>query len=323
MVTTVNDAYLDIRQKLRRAEIAGSDIEARELICKALEIDADRFYAKRGEYLFDNKISQLKELVALRLSGVPLQHITGRWEFYGLDFKVTPDTLIPRADTETLVDAALAFVNIRPKVRVLDLCCGTGCVGIAVARFAHSPISGLLADISPEALHVARENAVRNRVSGRMGVAECDARQPCPEVFGSFDLIVCNPPYIPSGEIDGLDIEVRREPHLALDGGPDGLDFYRAVCRNFKAAVREGGALMFEVGLAQHEAVQKILVDAGFEDIAVFKDLTGIERVVCGTAPYEYEMEMHAELPEITNNCTKNCTENEEKRTNVVNGAEL
>jgi len=303
VVATINDVYLDARRDLRAAGVAGSDIEARELVCLALGLDENSFYAKRRDFIFDSLIERVKELVGLRLSGIPLQHITGRWEFYGLDFKVTEDTLIPRADTETLVEAALVFINSREKVRLLDLCTGTGCIGVALARFSRNPITGILADISEKALKVAKENTISNRVSGSVGVAVCDAFQPCPTVFGSFDIITCNPPYIPSGDIDGLQQEVRHEPRLALDGGPDGLDVYRAVCKNFKGAIKEGGALMFEVGFDQAEQVKDIMLKSGFEDIALFKDLTGIERVVCGMVPYEVEDEWI----------------DEENRTNVAN----
>ena len=328
MVTTINDVYLDTRRTLRQANIAGSDIEARELVCFALGIDENTFFTKKREYLFDPKIAEIQKLVERRLSGVPLQHITGRWEFYGLEFKVTEDTLIPRADTETLVDSALAFVNSKEKARVLDLCCGTGCIGISITRFARNPISCLLADISEKALKVAKENTIFHRVTNAANVSICDALQPCPSQFGSFDLIVCNPPYIPTSEIPTLDIEVQNEPHLALDGGEDGLDLYRAICTNFRPAVKEGGALMFEVGLSQHEDVRDIMLAAGFEDITIFKDLTGIERVVCGVVPYSIEPmeeelhELNAEeiLDEIEAEKEENCPENgtEENRTNVA-----
>ena len=304
MVKTINDAYLDVRRALRQAGVSGVDIEARELICVALGLDESTFHMKRRDFLFDDKIKDIEALVERRLSGVPLQHITGRWEFYGLEFKVTEDTLIPRADTETLVDTALAFINTREKARVLDLCCGTGCIGISITRFARNPINCLLADISEAALKVAKENTIRNRVSGQAATTECDALKPCPPMFGMFDLIVCNPPYIPTDEIPTLDIEVQREPHLALDGGKDGLDLYRAICSNFKGAVKEGGVMMFEVGLGQFEDVRDIMLAAGFEDITIFKDLTGIERVVCGMVPYEDD------------DCPEEGTE--ENRTNVA-----
>lgn len=295
MVTTVNDAYLDARRELRRANVSGSDIEARELVCKALGLDESSFYSKRREFLFDDGIDRINGLVRVRLSGVPIQHIIGKWEFYGLEFRVTEDTLIPRPDTETLVDAALAFVNGRKKARVLDLCCGTGCVGISITRYARNPITCTLADISSKALKVAKENIALNRVTGSVSAAECDAREECPTAFGTFDLITCNPPYIPSADIDGLDPEVKREPRLALDGGQDGLDLYRAICVNFRHAIKEGGVIMFEVGIDQHEQVKEIMLKNGFEDIAVFKDLSGIERVVCGMVPYEITEEFEEE----------------------------
>ncbi len=283
---TLNDAFLDVRKELRRAGITGCDVEARELLCKAMGLDENGFYAKRRAYIFEDNMKEIRRLLDLRLSGVPIQHIIGQWEFYGLPFKVTEDTLIPRSDTETLVEAALAFVNGRTRTRVLDLCCGTGCVGIALARFARNTISCILGDISVPALRVAKDNVALNRMTRSVSVATCDARRPCPDVFGSFDLITCNPPYIPTAEIGTLDPEVQREPALALDGGEDGLDFYRAICKNFRSAIREGGALMFEVGLGQYEQVREIMLQAGFEDIAVFRDLQAIERVVCGTVPY-------------------------------------
>lgn len=286
MVTTVNDTFLEVRRALRSVLSAGADIEAREIICKALGFDENMFYTRRMDYIFDDKLAEIKALLDLRLSGTPIQHIVGEWEFYGLTFNVTKDTLIPRADTETLVEAALEFLAGRQKARVLDLCCGTGCIGISLARFARNPITCLLADISDKALLVAKENVTLNSVTATTSTAKCDALEPCPDFFGKFDLIACNPPYIPTEEIKTLDIEVRNEPHIALDGGADGLDLYRAISRNFKSAIKGGGALMFEVGLSQHEDVRDIMLAEGFEDITVFKDLTGIERVVCGIAPF-------------------------------------
>jgi release factor glutamine methyltransferase len=191
----------------------------------------------------------------------------------------------------------------------------------------------MLADISEKALKVAKENIALNRVTNAVNVSICDALQPCPSVFGSFDLIVCNPPYIPTSEIPTLDIEVQNEPHLALDGGEDGLDLYRAICVNFRPAVREGGALMFEVGLSQHEDVRDIMLAAGFEDITIFKDLTGIERVVCGVVPYSIEpmeeelqeLEMVAESASVEGENEEICPKNgtEENRTNVAEPVQM
>ncbi len=282
MVITINEVYLDICRTFKREGISGAEIEARELICKVLKLDRSLFLQKRSDYIADRTEARIRELARMRCSGIPVQHLTGEWEFYGLDFKVTKDTLIPRADTETLVSYALDFLKGREKGRIMDLCCGTGCVGISIVRMAKGDFNCLCCDISENALKVAKENIILNRVSGRVNALACDAFAPCPGVFGSFDLIVCNPPYIPTGEIAGLDPEVRQEPLIALDGGKDGLDFYRAVCANFAGALREGGAVMFEVGLGQYGDVMEILRAAGFSEVAVYKDLAGIERVVSG-----------------------------------------
>lgn len=282
MVKTVNDATLDLTAELRAHGVAGSRLEARELIAFVLKIPPDELYSKRDLYIFDQELDEIDRLKAVRLGGVPLPHIIGQWDFYGLTFEVTADTLIPRPDTETLAECGIEFLRGRTRGRLLDLCCGTGCVGISVLRNMPDEISGVLADLSEPALRVTRRNLARHGVSGRASTVLLDALQPLDASLGRFQLVVCNPPYIPSGEIAGLDAEVRREPHMALDGGEDGLDFYRAVARNAKKVLTAGGALMFEVGLGQSVQVADILRGQGYEEIRCQCDLTGIERVVIG-----------------------------------------
>lgn len=282
MVKTVNDATLDLAAELRARGVAGSRLEARELVAFALQIAPDELYRKRSLYIFDETLREIERLKELRLSGVPLPHIIGQWDFYGLTFEVTTDTLIPRPDTETLVECGVEFLRGRTRGRLLDLCCGTGCVGIAALKNLSAEMSGVLADLSEPALQVARRNLARHGVSGRASTVMLDALRPFDAALGRFQLILCNPPYIPSGEIDGLDAEVRREPHMALDGGGDGLDFYRAVAANARQVLTAGGALMFEVGLGQAEPVMDILRGQGYEEIRCRCDLAGIERVVVG-----------------------------------------
>ncbi len=282
MVKTVNDATLDLTAELRIHGVAGSRLEARELIAFVLKIPPDELYRKRDLYIFDKDLDEIDRLKSIRLSGVPLPHIIGQWDFYGLTFEVTADTLIPRPDTETLAECGIEFLRGRTRGRLLDLCCGTGCVGISVLKNMPDEISGVLADLSEPALRVARRNLARHGVSGRASTVLLDALQPLDASLGRFQLVVCNPPYIPSGEIAGLDVEVRREPLMALDGGADGLGFYRAVARNAKSVLTAGGALMFEVGLGQSAQVMDILKRQGYEEIRCQSDLTGIERVVIG-----------------------------------------
>ena len=282
MIRTINDIYLDLRAEFRKKGIAGYQIEARELVTFALGLDYDQFLERRNQYIFDKDVQKIEELKALRYSGVPIQHITGRWEFYGLPLEVTEDTLIPRPDTETLVEVGIGLLKDRSKGRVLDLCCGTGCVGLAVLKNVSDGITGVLADLSEPALEVAKRNVAKNLLTGRTLTFKVDAMAEADPVLGKFHLILCNPPYIPTGEIMGLDVEVQREPHMALDGGADGLDFYRAVSLNFSSALNRGGALAFEVGLGQFEDVMKILEEAGFQNVQFACDLAGIERVVWG-----------------------------------------
>ena len=283
MIRTINDVYLDLRTEFRKKGIAGYQIEARDLVAFALDLSDEEFVAKRNQYIFDKDVQKIEELKALRYSGVPLQHITGRWEFYGLPLEVTTDTLIPRPDTETLVEVAVELLKDRSKGRVLDLCCGTGCVGLAVLKNVSEGITGVLADLSEPALEVARRNVVHNGLSHRTLTYQVDALEEASPLLGKFHMILCNPPYIPTNEIMTLDVEVQREPHMALDGGEDGLDFYRAVCKNFVSALNKGGVLAFEVGLGQFEDVMAIMEAAGYQNIRVRCDLAGIERVVWGT----------------------------------------
>lgn len=283
MIRTINDVYLDLRTEFRKKGIAGYQIEARDLVAFALDLSDEEFAAKRNQYIFDKDVQKIEELKALRYSGVPLQHITGRWEFYGLPMEVTTETLIPRPDTETLVEVAIELLKDRSKGRVLDLCCGTGCVGLAVLKNVSEGITGVLADLSEPALEVARRNVVHNSLSHRTLTYQVDALEEASPLLGKFHMILCNPPYIPTADIMTLDIEVQKEPHMALDGGKDGLDFYRAVCRNFAPALNKGGVLAFEVGLGQFEDVIAIMEEAGYQNVQFRCDLAGIERVVWGT----------------------------------------
>ena len=282
MIRTINDVYLDLRAEFRKKGIAGYEVEARELVTFALELDYDQFTAKRNQFIFEKDEKKIHELKELRYSGVPIQHITGRCEFYGLPLEVTTDTLIPRADTEPLAEVGIELLRDRSKGRMLDLCCGTGCVGMAVLKNVSEGITGVFADLSEPALEVTRHNLVKNHLTPRAMTVQVDAMEEASPVLGKFHLITCNPPYIPTAEIMTLDAEVQREPHMALDGGEDGLDFYRAVSLNFSSVLAKGGALAFEVGLGQFEDVMKIMEEAGYRYVQSRCDLAGIERVVWG-----------------------------------------
>ena len=227
--------------------------------------------------------AKVKDYLDRRLRGEPVAYITGSWEFYGLPMTVTPDVLIPRMDTELLVDTAKSLVLGRKMdARILDLCCGSGCIACALGH--ELPATKLVAvDISASALEVCRRNLSSNRLSSRCITLQADATAAPPLSIGTFDLIVSNPPYIASDEIMALDSSVRDfEPIWALDGGPDGLRFYKGILKYWKSLLRPGGYILFEVGENQAEAVHDMILAAGFASAETRKDTQGIERVVIG-----------------------------------------
>ena len=225
---------------------------------------------------------QARALVQRHLEGEPVAYLIGEWEFYGLPLDISERVLIPRPDTEVLAAAAIEGLQGVESPRVLDLCAGSGCVGLAVAKH----VSGshmVLGEIDEGALRVCRQNIRRTGLSGQVVSMQLNALEKAPPRLGEFDCIVSNPPYIPDGDIAGLDPSVRDyEPHLALKGGADGLDFYRAICENWRGALRTGGRLYFEVGIGQADDVLRIMRAVGFGDIEVIPDLNGIPRVVWG-----------------------------------------
>lgn len=285
MAITYNNLYLDIRRQLKAAGFDNAQMEARELVCYATDKSREQFVKDMGLYVSDNMERRIRSLVDRRLAGEPVAYIVGEWEFYGLPLDITNDVLVPRIDTEVLADQAIAHARqIGEGVRVLDLCAGSGCVGIAIA--ANVPQSRVvLSDISEGALRLCKQNVRRNGLTAQISCLMADAMQQPDSLLWDFNIIVCNPPYIPTGDIPGLDGSVKNyEPHLALDGGEDGLDFYRAVASRWKKALRQNGKLLFEVGIGQAADVEMILAQNGFVDIKTYQDTAGIWRVVEGAS---------------------------------------
>lgn len=283
MATTYNNLYLDTRQRLREAGVEGAQLEARELLCHAAGKNREQFYRDMALYAPDPVEEKLAALVERRLAGEPVAYLIGEWEFYGLTLDVTPDVLIPRMDTEVLAERAILLARAAGEgARVLDLCAGSGCVGLAVA--ANVPTCRVvLADVSEAALKICKGNVRRNELNARVTCVQADALQKPDAALWDFDVIACNPPYIPTGDIAELDVSVRDyEPRSALDGGADGLDFYRAIAARWGAALRLSGALLFEVGIGQAGDVGAILAQNQFEQIQTFQDTQGIGRVVEG-----------------------------------------
>ena len=283
MAITYNNLYLDIRQQLRKAGIEAATLEARELVCFGTGKSREDLARDGGLYASPELESQVRSLVDRHLAGEPVAYLIGEWEFYGLPLDISRDVLIPRPDTEVLTEQAIGYIKTLGECRVLDLCAGSGCIGLAVA--AQAPQSRVvLGEWSDGALKICRQNIRRNGLSGRVVPMQADAREKPEKSLGDFQCIVCNPPYIPRADIDGLDNSVRDyEPHLALDGGEDGLDFYRAISEKWKEALVPGGRLYFEVGIGQADEVLRIMRAQGFGDIQIVKDLHDIPRVVYGT----------------------------------------
>lgn len=289
MPKTYNDIYFSVRKQLRESGVDAFALEARILVAAAAGKTTEELMRDLNLYTSDAIADKAEEMLSRRLKGEPLAYISGSWEFYGLPMTVTPDVLIPRMDTEVLVDAALDFIRSRGmKARVLDLCCGSGCIACAIS--SEMPASRLVAaDISQPALEVCRRNVKDNKLSAKVITMNADAATWPPMSIGSFDLIVSNPPYIATSELLGLDGSVRDyEPLGALDGGEDGLDFYRAIIKYWTITLRPNAQIMFEVGEGQADAVKAMLKAAGYVSVSSRYDTLGIERVVIGQWKNEY-----------------------------------
>ena len=283
MATTYNNLYLDTRARLRRAGIEAAQLEARELVCYAADKSREQLFRDMSLYASTELEKRVDDLVNRRLAGEPVAYIIGEWEFYGLPLDISRDVLIPRSDTEVLAQRGILHAQKAGEgARVLDLCAGSGCVGLAVA--ANVPACRVvLGELSEGALRTCKQNVRRNQLNARVTCLSVDALEPPSSALWDFDVIVCNPPYIPSGDIAGLDVSVKDyEPHMALDGGADGLDFYRFIASKWKPALRLGGALVFEVGIGQAPDVEEILAQNGYENIQTAQDPQGIWRVVEG-----------------------------------------
>lgn len=289
MAVTYNDLYMDLRQELRRAGIEAATLEAREIVCFAAGKTAEQFLRDGRLYASEKVVQDVEALKQRHLAGEPVAYLIGEWEFYGLPLDITEAVLIPRVDTEVLAGQAMEYINTLESARVLDLCAGSGCVGLAIAsrcKAAHVT----LGELSSDALRICRQNIRRTGLSGRVVPVAVDALGMPDKMMGEFDCIVSNPPYIPSSDIEKLDVSVKEyEPLLALDGGDDGLDFYRAISEKWRNALAKNGRLYFEVGIGQADDVVRIMRNAGFGDIEIVKDTLGINRVVYGTVREDIE----------------------------------
>lgn len=280
MVKKLSQLYLETRRALlRQEEPDRAGMLARQLLCHATGKTPEQFLADREMYASQAVCDAVEATTARLLAGEPLAYILGEWEFYGLPLYVTPQVLIPRDDTCAVTALAIKkaiFLDKGP--RILDLCTGSGCIGLAIAnRVPDARVT--LADISKEALAVAKRNVVRNHMTGRVSVIQSDALGQPSSFLGKFDMIVSNPPYITTAEMAELPVSVKdHEPHLALHGGDDGLQFYRGIVRNYSQVLKPGGFLCFEFGMGQGDAVCRILEENGYAILERSRDYNDRER---------------------------------------------
>lgn len=282
MVKQYGQLYQDTRRALLETENAqDAGVLARMLICHVSGKNHAQFLADRDLYAGEAIVEGVENGLKRLLAGEPIAYILGQWEFYGLPMIVSPKVLIPRDDTCAVAELAIKqalFLDKDP--RILDLCCGSGCIGLAVAsRVKDAKVT--LADVSLEALAVAKENTALNKLTGRVRCVQADALKPAFPFLGKFDLIVSNPPYITGQEMLELPVSVKDyEPHLALYGGEDGLDFYRSIAQNFAPALKPGGYLCFEFGMGQGDDVCQILTENGYTILDRTRDYNSRERAV-------------------------------------------
>lgn len=279
---SLRQALAQTAAQLQQAGIERARAEARLLAGAALNLSLEKIIAEDARLLRADELQALAALAARRVRREPMAQILGRREFYGRPFRVSRDVLTPRPDSETLIEAVLAQVADRAvPLRLLELGVGSGC--LLLTLLAELPqADGLGVDISPAALAVARQNAVALGVAGRCRLVEGDWSA---AVAGPFDIVVSNPPYIPAGDIAGLEPEVvQYEPRLALDGGPDGLAFYRRLAADLPRLLAPGGLVAVEIGQGQGGEVGRLFRDAGLALLPARADLAGIERCILARA---------------------------------------
>lgn len=272
---TYREAFVLGEKVLEAANIEDAKNDAWLLLAMACKIDHTYYFVHMDEEMQADQVKEFEGIIRKRGEHIPLQYITGEQEFMGMTFHVNSNVLIPRQDTETLVEEALHRVT--PGMRVLDMCTGSGCVLISILKKCPGT-TGVGVDISKQALLVAKENARMNDVP-----AEFERSDLFENVVEKFDMIVSNPPYIRSDEIPRLMPEVCEfEPLLALDGKEDGLFFYRRILAESREYLADGGWLLFEIGCDQGQEVSDMMRYAGFSNVSVIKDLARNDRVVCG-----------------------------------------
>lgn len=277
---TVNEIYQSGLKLLENNNIENSKFEAQSLLQKAFSLDRVGFIIHKTDKADENCSHNFLNFIERRISGEPLQYILGEWSFMGFDFKVGRGVLIPRDDTEVVVNLCIDFLKNRTDKKTVDLCSGSGAIAVALDKISGAEVTAV--EIDETAFSYLETNVKENNSSVKPVMA--DALKIC-ETFadGGLDLIVSNPPYIKSADVETLQKEVQLEPRLALDGGEDGCDFYREIVSRWSRKLKKGGALAFELGENQADAVKALMTEQGFSDFKISLDFGGVQRAIIGT----------------------------------------
>ncbi len=282
MVKKLSELYLEARKAFCQVEDKDTaSLLARNLLCYATGKSQQQLIADMEHYASEVVCSQMERAVERILAGEPLAYVLGEWDFFGMTLLVNKNVLIPRDDTCAVTELAInKALSLDPASRILDLCTGSGCIGLAIAhRVKDARVT--LADISKDAISVAKKNISAQKLLGRVSCVSADALDEPAQLLGKFDLIVSNPPYITTQEMTELPASVKDyEPHLALHGGEDGLIFYRSIAEKYQKALKPGGYLCFEFGMGQGDAVCRILEENGYTILERSRDYNDRERAV-------------------------------------------
>lgn len=282
MVKTYKELLSKGEERLKKAGVEDVKLNSAELLAKALESDcrSEDFSLSLDDKAEKSVCSCFFQMIERRINGEPLQYLIGEWEFYGLTLKVGEGTLIPRQDTETLVDLVIDKYKKLDRLTVADLCSGTGCIGIALEKNLRCD-KVFCVENSPKSAEYLKENLKLNGSRAKLILADV-LDESTLKKLPQIDVIACNPPYLTKADMDNLQKEVSFEPSEALFGGEDGLDFYRGVTRIWKSKLKDGGMLIYEIGIGQEDEVMRILIQHGFKNVRCRKDLCGINRCVYG-----------------------------------------
>ena len=276
---TIFEAYNSTKKKLEKAGIEDYVFEAKEIIKHITGLNATQILTNYNNKLTEYQENNLIALVHQREVRYPLQYIFGSWDFYGRSYNVGPGVLVPRADTETVIEVALDYLKDVEKPQILDLCAGSGCIGITLAK-EKPDAEVLMIEKYMEAFRYTLKNIEINTA--------INAKALMGDIFGkagadkNYDLIVSNPPYIPEDEMDDISPETHFEPETALVATDNGMEFYKAIINGYTESLKKGGMMLFEVGIGESQKVAELLKNAGYCNISVKKDLNGIERAVSG-----------------------------------------